>query len=450
LTEHRAGPPASPSARVPDAPWALAIKGLVALGVLALMTLAVLWQLHVDLGSLSARPLVSAFSLIFGAIVAVRVALWLGYRPIAGGSDEALPTVTVVVPAFNEGPRVVTTVESLLGSDYPRERLRVIVVDDGSRDDTGPSLDAAFVRLRAAGEDRLEVIHLARNMGKRHALHAGFTRATSDIIATVDSDSLALPGTLRALVAPFVDPKIGGVAGRVMVWNRYRNLMTRMLHVRYLLGFDFVRAYQSRLGTVWCCPGALQAYRLETVRPHLDAWLHQRFLGARCTNGDDHALTNLVLSLGYDTRYQSTAEVYTLVPSTYSRLCKMYIRWGRSATREGWRALAFTPRRAASRGLLKGTAIALDALAQPLGIALRLGSIGGGAWLALAHPELLARTLLLSTLFALPYALVYLRSERSTDVLFGILYGWFALFGLFWVQPFATLTVRRNGWLTRK
>lgn len=441
---------AEPPARRPDPPWARLVKALVALMVLALLALAVLWQLHVDLGALSARPILPALSITFAAIVAVRVGLWLGYRatPLAPAQD--LPTLTVVVPAFNEGPGVVTTVESLLASDYPHDRLRVIVVDDGSRDDTGPALDAALVRLRLAGEERFEVIHLARNMGKRHALHAGFVRATSDIIATVDSDSLALPGTLRALVAPFADPRVAGVAGRVMVWNRYRNLLTRMLHVRYVLGFDFVRAYQSRLGTVWCCPGALQAYRSGVVRPHLDAWLQQRFLGARCTNGDDHALTNLVLSLGYDTRYQSSAEVYTIVPSSYSRLCKMYIRWGRSATREGWRALAFTPRRAVSRGLFKGTAIALDAIAQPLGIALRLASIGGGAWLVLFQPAWLLRTMLLSTLFALPYALVYLRSERSTDVLFGILYGWFALLGLFWVQPFATLTVRRNGWLTRQ
>lgn len=76
-------------------------------------------------------------------------------------------------------------------------------------------------------------------------------------------------------------------------------------------------------------------------------------------------------------------------------------------------------------------------------------SIAGGAWLLLASPVWLFRTVLVSTLFALPYAFVYLRSERSTDVLFGVLYGWYALFGLFWVQPFATLTVRRNGWLTR-
>jgi len=450
MTAAPPAPPIDPTAPPPrDPPWVSAVKVLTALGALGLLALAVLWELHVDLGALTAAPALSALSLSFGLVIAVRVGLWLGYRPAPPADDDALPTLTVVVPAYNEGPGVARTLESLLGSRYPRGRLRVIAVNDGSKDDTGAALDAALARMKAAGEDRLEVIHLPENRGKREALFAGFSRATSDIIATVDSDSVARPDTLRALVAPFADARVGGVAGRVMVWNRRQNLLTRMLHVRYLLGFDFVRAYQSRLGTVWCCPGALQAYRRALVAPHLEAWRGQRFLGARCTNGDDHAMTNLVLSLGGDTRYQSNAEVYTLVPSRTLRLCKMYIRWGRSATREGLRALAFTPRRMVAKGWLAGPAIAVDALSQPLAMAMRLVGLFGGTWLAFSSPAWFLRALLVSTLFALPYALVYLRSERSSDVLFGILYGWYALLGLFWVQPFATLTVRKSGWMTR-
>ena len=434
---------------LPDPPWARALKLVVLLGSVALITLAVLWELHLDLGRLSAAPVLSALSITLGLVLALRLGLWLAYRPSPAISEEALPSLTVVVPAYNEGPGVVTTLVSLLTSRYPRERLQVIAVDDGSKDDTGAALDLALERFRAAGETRLEVIHLPQNQGKRGALYTAFARTTTELVATIDSDSMALPDTLRCLVAPFADRRVAGVAGRVMVWNRYQNLLTRMLHVRYLLGFDFVRAYQSQLGTVWCCPGALQAYRRTIIAPHLDLWRDQRFLGARCTNGDDHALTNLVLSLGYDTRYQSTAEVYTLVPERYPNLCRMYLRWGRSATREGLRALRFVPRRLLAKGPLLGPAVALDALTQPVSMFLRFASVLGGAWLMFASPPWLLRTLLVSTLLALPYALVYLRSERSSDVLFGILYGWFALLGLFWVQPLAILTVRGNGWLTR-
>jgi hyaluronan synthase len=411
------------------------------------ITIVVLAALSGTVGDFAGLGLVAHVALGVLAALALRIGLWLAYRPVAAPpSDAALPTLTVVVPAYNEGPGVERTLNSILASNYPPDRLRVIAVDDGSTDDTGPALDRARTRLGA----RLTVIHLPRNRGKRAALYEGFTRATSDVLATVDSDSIVEPDTLRHLVAPLVArPEVAGVAGRVVAWNRAKNLLTRMLHVRYVLGFDFVRAYQSQLGTVWCCPGALQAYRTRVVAPHLDAWRDQRFLGAPCTNGDDHAMTNLVLRLGYDTVYQATATVHTLVPERYGKLCKMYIRWARSATREGFRALRFTPRRALAKGPLRGAAIVVDALAQPVAIVSRCLSVLGGAWLAFASPLWLLRSLFVATLFALPYALVFLRSERSTDVCFGVLYGWFALFGLFWIQPFATFTVRRRGWMTR-
>lgn len=437
------------SAPLHDPPWAVWTKFAVAVVSLGLISLAVLAGLHVDLGQLSTGALVPTLSLVFVATMAIRVGLWLAYRPAPRVPDDALPTMTVVVPAYNEGPGVARTLESLLASRYPRDRLLVIAVNDGSKDDTGPALDAARERFLARGETRLRVVHLPRNMGKRAALYTGFVHAETALVATVDSDSIVTPDTLAELASPFADPKVAGVAGRVLVWNRAKNVLTRMLHVRYVLGFDFVRAYQSVLRTVWCCPGAIQAYRRAVIAPHLDAWKDQRFLGARCTNGDDHALTNLVLALGHDTRYQATAPIYTIVPDRYAKLCKMFIRWGRSATRESFRALRFTPRRARDRGLIAGTAIAIDALAQPVAVLARLSGLFGGTILLFASPIGLVKALLASTLVALPYALVYLRSERSSDVLFGVLYGWFALFMLFWIQPFSALTVRKNGWLTR-
>lgn len=442
-----------PAPRCHPDPWpVLLAKVLIALVAAGLIAMAIATGLFGFQGFGSA--LLPTFGGAFLVTVLVRVGLWLAYRPTPRG---ALPTLTVVVPAYNEGPGVRKTIESLLASDYPRERLRVIAVNDGSKDDTGQALDQTLAHLRSLGEERLTVVHLAQNRGKRGALYEGFTRATTELVATVDSDSFVLADTLANLVAPFADPRVAGVAGKVLVANREKNLLTRMLHVRYLLGFDFVRAYQSQLASVWCCPGALQAYRRDVIAPHLDAWNGQRFLGARCTNGDDHALTNLVLSLGHDTRYQATAAVYTIVPTTYIRLAKMFLRWARSAAREGLLAMRYVPRRMLtlarrSRGAATVTwpiAMALDALSQPVAVGLRFASLFFGAGLLLLHPLLLLKALIATTLIALPYAAVYLRSERSSDVLFGVLYGWFAVFMLFWIQPLAVVTVRKNGWMTR-
>ncbi len=421
----------------------------VAVSAAALVALALGWP-----ESLSDSPLAGSqstwvpwLSTLVAGLLVLRILLWAGYRPVAPIDDDTeLPTLTVVIPAFNEGPGVRRSIESVLASDYPADKLRVIVVNDGSSDDTGVHIDAAA----AASSGRALAIHLPTNAGKRHAVFRGLDQATSALVATVDSDSTVPPESLRALVAPIVrQPGTSAVAGKVLVANRRASLISRMLGVRYILGFDFIRAYQSQLRTVWCCPGALQCYRRETIAPHLRRWRDQRFLGAACTNGDDHAMTNLVLSLGHDSRYQSSAEVHTLVPTRYKKLCRMYTRWGRSATREGLRALRFTPRRTAALGPVLGPLMALDALMQPLTVFARGVGFFLGLWLVATAPLTFVLLALGTTIVAWIYALLYLRSDWSSEMLYGVLYAWFALFALPWVQPWATLTVRSNRWMTR-
>src|SRR6185436_629073 len=130
-------------------------------------------------------------------------------------------------------------------------------------------------------------VRLPANLGKRGALAEGFRRATGEIIVTVDSDSMIERGALLAITGPFRDPRIGAVAGKVAVHNRRAGLIPRMLHVRFVLSFDFLRSAQSFFRTVYCCPGALAAYRMSVVRQVLPQWERQRFLGTECTYGED-------------------------------------------------------------------------------------------------------------------------------------------------------------------
>jgi hyaluronan synthase len=83
----------------------------------------------------------------------------------------------------------------------------------------------------------------------------------------------------------------------VTVHNRTA-LIPRMLHVQFILSFDFLRSAQSMFRTVFCCPGALAAYRASVVRCVLERWERQTFLGANCTYGEDRALTNFILGQG--------------------------------------------------------------------------------------------------------------------------------------------------------
>lgn len=381
-----------------------------------------------------------------GVVVVVsflwRVALWLSYKPVPTGETDDLPSVTVVVPAYNEGAMVSRSLLSAVGSDYPASLLRVVCVDDGSVDDTWLHMQAA----RRLHPERITLLRFPQNRGKRHALHAGMAQADTDVVVTLDSDSVLLPGSLRALVAPLRQPGTGAVAGCVKVYNRSRNLLTRMLAVRYLLGFDFARAYQSRLGSVFCSPGALTAYRRSVIAPHLDAWRDQRFLGRSCTNGDDHALTNVVLRAGLDVRYQSDAVVLTVVPETWVGLSRMYVRWARSNVRESTLWLGFGLARARRRGDWLAFA---DGLVHWLQIPARIWVSLLSTGLFLASPLLVLRALAATTVVAGIYAAISLRSERGTESILGVLYGWMTLLTMQWIYPYAALTVHHNRWLTR-
>jgi hyaluronan synthase len=386
-----------------------------------------------------------AMSVLIGAAYVYRTVLWWRYRPIDGTlvADADLPTVTVVIPAYNEGQMVTKSILSAIGANYPADKLRVICVDDGSKDDTFEHMRVA----RATDRRRIQLVRLSQNRGKRHALYAGFKRAKSDVVVTLDSDSIMPPQSLRHLVAPFaLNPNHGATAGCVAVYNRYQNTLTRMLGVRYLLGFEFTRAYQSQLKTVYCCPGAAAAYRRSVIEPHLDAWLDQTFLGNKCTNGDDHALTNVVLEAGCDVLYQGNAEVHTIVPHTYKRLAKMYTRWARSNIRESLRYMRFATRRARERGEWLAW---LDATIHFIQIPARIYLFLTTGLLLFAAAHVLLRSLAMATVFSLLYAVYFLRSEKSTETIYGVLYAWFAMLTLQWIYPVALFTVHKNRWMTR-
>lgn len=375
-------------------------------------------------------------------LLTVRTALWLRYRPAPASTTEEAPWLTVIIPAYNEGAMVEKSIESVAAARYPRNRLEIFVIDDGSRDDTWLYIERAAGRHRGLVTSR----RFEKNRGKRAALAEGFRSGRGEVFITIDSDSVIEAGTLLAMTGPFRDGRVGAVAGRVEVYNRWSGWLPPMLHVRYLLSFDFLRAVQSTFRTVYCCPGALAAYRAAGVHRVLEAWERQRFLGAPCTYGEDRALTNLLMAEGYDSVYQSTAVVHTVAPATYAGLCRMYLRWDRSWVREELRFL----RRVLWRRPLRYRAMAaIDVLLNNLRYPVGYAVLGLLVVLSLYDPITLVRVLLAIGLLSLAYTLFYLRSERSWCFLFGVAYAYFSFFTIFWVFPWAVLTVRSRSWMTR-
>lgn len=373
---------------------------------------------------------------------ALQSLLWMRYTPFVAPENPVWPRVSVVIPAFNEGPMVERSIRSVAHCDYPKDLLEIIVVDDGSRDDTFFHMQ----RLRREHPDLVKVVRFKGNKGKREALVAGFRAATGTILVTIDSDSEIEKRTVHEMVTPFLaSADIGAVAGRVAVLNRDTNI-SRMLEVQYALAFDFGRAAQSTYRCVACCPGALSAFRREAIVPFLDEWANQTFLGRPVNHGEDQALTNIVLRQGYDTVYQRTAAIHTLAPVTYRQMSRMFVRWDRSYIVEGFSfaKFMFTRYRQKNRLLPIITFIVSN---------LRLFLFFYGLiTLPMAFKTELtvvfhsAAALLVGALFT---ALYYLRVERSFRFLYGVLYAVFSVLLLQWILPWALITVRDERWGTR-
>ena len=242
------------------------------------------------------------------------------------------------------------------------------------------------------------------------------------------------------------DPQVGAVAGNVKVYNRGRSLLARMLAVRFVLAFDFLRASQSTYGCVTCTPGALSAYRREALTPILEQWRRQTFLGLPATIGEDRALTNFVLRRGYLTAYQRSAVVHTLVPETYQGLCKMYLRWDRSNFRENWIQLNFLfTRYRQKHRLLPIIDFFITQIEFPLTY-LFLGLLLASFFV---YPIVMVKFFAGLGVFTLIWMYYYIAQERDLEFIYGILYSYFSLFCLNWVQAYAFVTMRNGRWLTR-
>lgn len=370
-----------------------------------------------------------------------RTLLWFRYRTPAVATFANAPSLTVVIPAYNEGAMVQQSINSVAAAHYPRERLEIFVVDDGSRDDTWQHVCAAAERYPGL----VTTLRFEKNRGKRAALEAGFRHARGAVVVTIDSDSVIEADSLLAMTGPFQDPKVGAVAGRVAVYNRDGGLIPRMLKVRYALSFDYLRAVQSTYGTVYCCPGALAAYRSSVVRTVLDAWVHQTFLGAPCTYGEDRSMTNYILAQGFNTLYQRAAVVHTIVPITYMKLCKMFLRWDRSYVREELRFAWIVWKRPPGARLIAAADSLINNLRYPMSWIMLVMLVAFIVW----HPAVLLRFLFAIGVIASFNMLYYLRSERSWDFVYGIFYSYYSVFALFWIMPYAVFTARARGWLTR-
>ena len=257
--------------------------------------------------------------LMTGRLISVGLlAIYDRLRSHVYGTPEQIaayrPQVAVLIPAYNEEKVIERTVQGALDSDYPD--LRVIVIDDGSKDRTLEIARRAFAREAAAGR----VLILTKpNGGKAEALNFGLQHiGDAELFVGIDADTIIAPDAITRMVPHFLNPKVAAVAGNAKVGNRV-NLWTRWQALEYITSQNFERRALNTMGAVSVVPGAIGAWRTETVRAaggyHVD------------TVAEDADLTMALLRNGYRVEYEDQALAFTEAPTSANALMRQRFRW---------------------------------------------------------------------------------------------------------------------------
>jgi cellulose synthase/poly-beta-1,6-N-acetylglucosamine synthase-like glycosyltransferase len=247
-----------------------------------------------------------------------------GHR-VDATDDSYQPTVSVVIPLFNEGEGIYHAIRSLLAQDYPSDKLSICVVDDCSTDDSH-----AWALKAAEGHSNVRVMRNPYNMGKRKGIARAVREMTSELVVSVDSDVVVHTSAVRELVRRFVSPRIAAVGGRTYVTNRHQNWLTRMIEIKFYFAQEWLKDLERSFRSVLCLSGCLTAYRrhvLLELEPILEA---RNIAGIPIKYGEDRFLTRQIVKAGYETVYTTQAWCETAAPATLSGYFAQQLRWRRS------------------------------------------------------------------------------------------------------------------------
>jgi hyaluronan synthase len=358
-------------------------------------------------------------------------------------------SVAVIVPIFNEDPAMLyQTLVSLHGQS--RRPQSIHVIDDGSTSDAGARVAERLKPVFASIGVDYRVTRYQENRGKREALAVGIEAAPdADIYVCIDSDTRLHRDAVRYIVRPLADPGVTGATGLVLAANHNRNLLTRLVDLRYATAFLLERAAYSSLGSVLCCCGSLAAYRGPVVRRYLHDFLNQRFLGRRATFGDDRRLTNYCLLEG-QVVLERRAIAETVVPERFGHYLRQQVRWNKSFFRESFWCIQHMPWRKPafflslfelSMWILFSFLIVLS-LTRPMHQGLHL--LGG--YLVFVALMGYARSVRYFEVTHRPVS----RSERLRVYLLAPVYSCLHLVMLVPLRFYSLATLHMNGWGTRR
>jgi hyaluronan synthase len=425
--------------------WGTGVGSLATVSIFLILALAGLW--HLNGITRSSIYGVAAFSLL-----AAKLLLSIRHRPMeVTGPTEARADhrISVLVPFYNEDPAFLTACLRSIAAQSLRPGA-LHIVDDGSSDlSTREAVRRLLPELRRSVPE-VSLTVFPQNRGKRRALAAGFDASReADLILTCDSDTVLDRHALREAVQPFEDREVVGVTGLVRAINHDRNILTRLLDLRYANAFLYERAAYSVAGSVLCACGSLSVWRAAVLRPYIEDFVTQRFLGRPAIYGDDRRLTNYALKHG-KVVLQESALAYTAVPERLGHFVRQQVRWNKSFFRESLWAIRHLPMRSPAFGLSLLELTSWVTFSLMLGLALVVHPFTAGWGLFLSYVVYLA-------------VMSYARSVRYLQVrhegqgaahhlgvfLLAPLYGFVHIFLLVPLRFYSLFTLRGGSWGTR-
>ena len=227
--------------------------------------------------------------------------------------DLYFPRITLLIAAYNEAKNIAETFRGIQGQDYPAE-VQIVVVDDGSTDDTVSTLRSFELR-------NLKILQ-ANHGGKANALNEALKHVTDEIVVCIDADTFLHPQALRRIVARFLtDPAdTAAIAGCVLVKNSRSTFMTRLQEWDYFTGIASAKRQQSLYQGTLVAQGAFSAFRTKVVKAHQ---------GWPAVIGEDIVLTWSLIKSGWRIGFEPTAIGFTAAPETMHGFYRQRKRWAR-------------------------------------------------------------------------------------------------------------------------
>jgi hyaluronan synthase len=352
------------------------------------------------------------------------------------------PTVSILLPCYNEGSAVYDTVKSIRGSDYPQGKLDIIVTDDCS-------VDNSYEWILKAEQDfpHVKAIRNPRNLGKTETILNAMNASHADIVMVVDSDTVLAPTCITEVMACFASPKMGVVGVPASVKNPNENALTAYQTAVYFSGFRVYRVWQSHLKGVGCIGGYALAIRrqiFKDIEPELHA---RRWFGTIVNDGEDRFITHLVLLRGYDTYQDADAKCWTSVPSTYGKYWGQQLRWRRTFLRDFfWTLRTIRAHVCKLHPILIHTYVVLPlALIVAAATVMMVATTGGVGWFDFRRVV----SYLFASFLALALAQTAHRDQQVKNPLKLIVYAPWWLVNSFLLTVAATLTLDCGDWGNR-